>query len=103
MNLNDYKILENYSKKIRLNKTDIELCLRSLEFYFVVIRQELTNNIIDGAEYDDIYYSIYCLYHCFLYSLNSFDNSYIPMEIPLYKRIDNRVYLEKKLAKYKVV
>ena len=100
MRQGDFDILRKYSKNINLHPYHMEFIMRALEFYLLVIRQQFYDDFITQEQYDDLYFELYCLYHVFMFDLSNVPNAYRPIKIDLYKRINNRNYLNEALKKF---
>ena len=104
MNKYDYFTLLKFSQTIKFHPYSMQIIMKALEFYLIVIRQQHNSNLIDTKEYDNMYYDIYLLYNTFLYRIAEIPGEYreyTPINIPLYKRINNREFIEKALKRYK--
>lgn len=105
MRKSDYWQLAKFSQTIKFHPYSMQIIMKALEFYLIVIRQQHNSNLIDTKEYDGMYYDTYLLYHTFLYRLAEVPGNlreYTPINIPLYKRIDNREFITEALKRYKV-
>ena len=102
MKKNDWFILKKYSQNLKLHPYHLEIIMRSLEFYLLVVRQQYHDNLISTSQYDDLYFEIYCLYNSFMYNLSNIPNSYRPLTLELYKRIDNREKIDSTLKRFKI-
>lgn len=102
MRITDYNVLQGFSKSLKFHPYDLQILLKSLEFYLIVIRQQYNNKLIDTKAYDDLYFDVYCLYHVLIYSLADVPNAYRPIDIPLYKRINTRQKISTTLLRFKI-
>lgn len=98
-----YKVLNTFSASLKLSVYDMELILKSLEFYLIVIRQQYHGGYMTTEEYDDTYFDLYCLWNIFNYRCCDFKKDYYhSINFELYKRIDKKEKFEKALERFKV-